>query len=733
MKKLIISVLAAMISLTTVWFGVPTDKVFAANEWSVTVSKGVMDDLVPIGHMGGSYGNASEYGSKLIPVAEYGLNRGIWELSLGGGWGSRYYYDYAIDLDGFGITLDFTHANADSEIAVIFGADKGEYLNIENGGFGIKIIKHDELFGVVVSNAEHDKTIQTMTPKPSYLPWDSRNTGYTVNSDGGLLTISFNKQDGDFILKLNSEEFVLPSSEVTGILGSDTSNVHVGFGAVSDPTEIVRVVRMKENVSSAYDRTVPGIAGEIDKYVKAASGVLNTPEKIVEAESLGENAGFERLLRHDQRYFAEEIAAAQERIATARAALSAEGKIKLLKSDVVKLKKKLDDAVTNSAFDEALAYAAKIKEKDIDAIGEISGADKEEFDAAVSLYESVLATTEAARKRVVKAYVTEFEKLAADMSGVEDLKKVENLRNEIYVNLVKLSRADRNEVAVNLADIQERITERMTLNGWTASDGALIYNGGKYFEFSSVGDAGSATYGEKIKVNDMKISVAVKNSGGWVAVSLSNKAEPFHYSSRTDADVEEMQSNPSLVIMMHVIGDNRLGIEVFLIKSTHTSIYGATRGNMIIPYTAGDNVNIEIKADNEANSTYSNIFINGQKFTGTQVKNSELKLAIGKDFKGYLSVVKNGNASIKADKINGYDATSDKIANLPGSEPDNPVDSSKGDSSGDNSSSGENSSSGGKKVGCKSQIALPFVGSVAILIAGAVCFMIKRKNGKIND
>ena len=115
------------------------------------------------------------------------------------------------------------------------------------------------------------------------------------------------------------------------------------------------------------------------------------------------------------------------------------------------------------------------------------------------------------------------------------------------------------------------------------------------------------------------------------------------------------------------------------------------------------------------------------------MKNSELKLAIGKDFKGYLSVVKNGNMSIKADKINGYDATSDKIANLPGSEPDNPVDSSNGDSSGDNSSSGENSSSGGKKVGCKSQIALPFVGLVAILIAGAAYFMIKRKNGKIND
>ena len=43
MKKLIISVLAVVISLTTVWFGVPTGKVIAANEWSVTVSKGVME------------------------------------------------------------------------------------------------------------------------------------------------------------------------------------------------------------------------------------------------------------------------------------------------------------------------------------------------------------------------------------------------------------------------------------------------------------------------------------------------------------------------------------------------------------------------------------------------------------------------------------------------------------------------------------------------------------------
>ncbi|MDY2851663.1 MAG: hypothetical protein SOV55_06050, partial [Candidatus Borkfalkiaceae bacterium] len=267
------------------------------------------------------------------------------------------------------------------------------------------------------------------------------------------------------------------------------------------------------------------------------------------------------------------------------------------------------------------------------------------------------------------------------------------------------------------------------LPGWSKSENELTFNGGKFFEFSSVANAGSTTYEKPFKVNDISFEISTTGKEGWIAVSLSRKAEPFHYNNSSDAGIEEMQSNPSLVLMFTRLGGNKISMEVLLIKSTHTSFFSASRGTTVINYSDGDTLKIVIKAKDDVNSSYADIYVNGEKFTGTPIKNSELKGAVGSEFKGYLSIVKLGKMSMRVDKINDQDATSDKITE---------VSQGSGDSSGGDSSSGasdtsssQSSSSGGKK-GCGSDISgISCVTGVICILAGITVAIAKKRGSKI--
>ena len=730
MKKVIICILVVLAAFSLLGFASNGQAVSAEETWQPSVVKGVLDNFVPVGHYGGSYGNASEYGSKLIPVPERGANRGIWELSLGGGWGSRYSYDYTVDFNDFEITLDFSHVNTDgSQVAIIFGVRIGDYLNVENGGFGVKICRHNNQYGVVISNTEHTRGIEEMSPSPVTLPWDSQNSVYVINSDDGIITVSFKKTGNDFSVKLNGNEYAVAASVISDTLGNDLTKVYFAMGSVSDATEIVRVVSVKENNSAEYDKTVPEIAEGIQKYVAAANGELDTPEKILNAETLDENSGYENLLRHDKKYYESAINGAKAKIVNARNSLNTAGKIALLKADTNKLKEMLDGAMTNAALASAEAYAAEVKEKDIDVIGEVPASDKTSFDNAVKAYEEVVATTEVARKRVVSAYVSGYKKLAESIGSVNELKLVEEYRRNINVNLSKLSQQDKNEMVSELVSVQEKVSALGELPGWSKSGNELTFNGGKFFEFSSVANAGSTTYEKPFKVNDISFEISTTGKEGWIAVSLSRKAEPFHYNNSSDAGIEEMQSNPSLVLMFTRLGGNKISMEVLLIKSTHTSFFSASRGTTVINYSDGDTLKIVIKAKDDVNSSYADIYVNGEKFTGTPIKNSELKGAVGSEFKGYLSIVKLGKMSMRVDKINDKDATSDKITE---------ISQGSGDSSGGDSSSGasdtsssQSSSSGGKK-GCGSDISgISCVTGVICILAGIAVAIAKKRGSKI--
>ncbi|MDD6926886.1 MAG: hypothetical protein PUJ49_03365 [bacterium] len=730
MKKVIICILAVLAAFSLLGFASNGQAVSAEETWQPSVVKGVLDNFVPVGHYGGSYGNASEYGSKLIPVPERGANRGIWELSLGGGWGSRYSYDYTVDFNDFEITLDFSHVNTDgSQVAIIFGVRIGDYLNVENGGFGVKICRHNNQYGVVISNTDHTRGIEEMSPSPVTLPWDSQNSGYVINSDDGIITVSFKKTGNDFSVKLNGNEYAVAASVISDTLGNDLTKVYFAMGSVSDATEIVRVVSVKENNSAEYDKTVPEIAEGIQKYVAAANGELDTPEKILNAETLDENSGYENLLRHDKKYYESAINGAKAKIVNARNSLNTAGKIALLKADTNKLKEMLDGATTNAALASAEAYAAEVKEKDIDGIGEVAASDKTSFDNAVKAYEEVVATTEVARKRVVSAYVSGYKKLAESIGSVNELKLVEEYRRNINVNLSKLSQQDKNEMVSELVSVQEKVSALGELPGWSKSGNELTFNGGKFFEFSSVANAGSTTYEKPFKVNDISFEISTTGKEGWIAVSLSRKAEPFHYNNSSDAGIEEMQSNPSLVLMFTRLGGNKISMEVLLIKSTHTSFFSASRGTTVINYSDGDTLKIVIKAKDDVNSSYADIYVNGEKFTGTPIKNSELKGAVGSEFKGYLSIVKLGKMSMRVDKINDKDATSDKITEVSqGSGDSSGVDSSSGAS---DTSSSQSSSSGGKK-GCGSDISgISCVTGVICILAGIAVAIAKKRGSKI--
>ena len=188
---------------------------------------------------------------------------------------------------------------------------------------------------------------------------------------------------------------------------------------------------------------------------------------------------------------------------------------------------------------------------------------------------------------------------------MEDLKKVEKCRADINVNLPKLSQEDKTELAMKLVSVQEKVDKLGSLPGWSKTDNELTFNGGDHFGFSSVSRSGSITYEKKFKVNDISFGIGeITGSEGWLAISLSRNQEPF-----TDSSVEAMQANPSLVFMIHSLGKNKIGVEVFLIKSTHTSLFSATRGNMIVTLKEGEKLTIEVKADDDNNATYANIRI----------------------------------------------------------------------------------------------------------------------------
>lgn len=635
-----------------------------------TVVKGVLDDRVPFGHGSGNYGKKEEFGSALIEGVT--PNRGDWQLSVAGTWGNRYTFDYAVDLDGFNIVLDLSRMNTDgSQIALIFGAKAGAYLNEENGGLGLKIISHNSVYGIVLSNQDHVRSIQTMEPAPAPLTWDSQNSGYSIETTDDILDISFKKVAPDYTLTVNENSYKVPVSELTAILGNDLENIYVSIGSVSDATEIVTVKKFEDRYGKAYDATVPAIREAILAYETATKGDLSSTDKIVEAEALRDATGYYNLRRHDQVYYSNIMSQSLARTEAARDSLAPSGKVQLYKGDVEKLVEMTDAASDNASLAAVEEFAAKVEQKDKQVLSSagLSGDDLAKFNETNAAYEEAVVGIETARKRIVLAYVAEYESVAADITDVVEIRELGSYKDAINVNLQKLGSEDKAEIGLKLIEVQEKIDKLSTLEGWNKGAKALTYSDGKSFGYASTDGSGAnnapedrsqggMTFGTKVKGNSFSMDLALTSYdySSWTVISITKLDNNFFHADRNDEEIEIMQSNPGLIIFIEARPGDKICVEILFMKATHTSYFSASRGQMVLDYKFGDPLNVTVSAKDDANSTYAYIDINGVRHTCTPIKNSEIKGALGSDLKGYLSLCGMGNGAIRVDKINGVDA-----------------------------------------------------------------------------
>ena len=705
--------------------------------WQPSVVAGVFDERVPFGTAKGNWGDAQKFGTKLIEDASMGINRGEYEILVGGGWGQRYTFNYGVDLTDFEIVLDMNNVVSDSQLALIFGIQPGVYVGAENGGFALKILKHESQYGVVVSSQEHVATIPTMTPAPSAIPWDGQNSGYVFDVADGILKIKLTQyaEGTDFTLQINDGDYyTIPVKEVTGILGEDLKNIYLSLGCISDGNEVIRVKSLNDGNVKEYEKSAATIIAALNAYVEAAEGDLSTAEAIVAAENLGESVAFDALRSNDVAYWQPVFAAAGEKIAEAKKALGAEGKISILEEDIKKLIAATESADSNESIAEADEIVSIIETVDFALL---DGVDFGEYEAAyqeaMADYQAALEQLETARKNVVLAYLSDYEEQAKSVSSIADINLLTDYRNAIYVNLQKLDEQTRAEVSLQLVELQETIAAYGVLDGWTKESSVAIYNDGTKFEYSAMAGSGSTlSYNEKLMANQFSVTFRITEGGpadGWVALSLTKEKERFYVctDSTNDEQVAQMQANPGIVLLLELQGGNRMTITVYLIKATHTSFYSASRGSMVIDYTVGEELNIRIQAEDDANSTYANIFFNDQKFTGTNIKNSEIKSSLGTDFKGYFSICEDrGGLNVAVDSINGHDASGADIAEVPElPTQQEPVDSS-GDNSSESSSSSQDGSSGNGKKGCGSVAGLSAL--AVIPVAAAIIFGKKKRN-----
>ena len=731
---------AALLCVLSVVFGIlgvaSFNAVKAADAgWEPTVVGGVMDDRVPLGHVGGNNGVESIYGSKLIEIPEAGENRGWYELQLSGGWGSRYTFDYRVNVCDMEMVLDLSKLNGEASLALILGAGKGNYFNAEYGGFGLKIYYNDtnniNSYGLIVSNVTHNTTISTITPAPSYIPWDSNNTGYAVVAPDRTLKISFKQTSPDVItMTANGNAYAIPVVEFTKILSDNLDEIYLMVGVMSDSTEIIRMT-LTDSHTKEYESKLADYVSTVTAYEASANADLSVADDLLDAETAGRAVRLDEMRNYDQAYYRERIVAVENKIAAARAAMSVENLVSVFESDVAELKKNIASAKDNDGLAFVENMTEKITTNDIGGIEKkLNGAVDEKFNAAKAEFENVKSLLEKKRKEVVLAYFDLFKAAIGNVSSAADVLKIEECREAINLNINKLSNKDRSEIAGKLAEYADALEELTAHDGWTDSDGSIVYNDGKTLELlgrsafndlSGSRNGSTLTLSEKIKANNFSTEILItaqsmKMFENWIGVSITRKADNFFYATgmKGEDETEKLQSNPGIVMTFEKRAGNKLYVELFMVKVTSQTIYTSTRGQMLIDFKDGDPLRIRIEADDDKNSTYAKAYFNDVLFTGTNIKNSEIKLALG-GYEGYLSYsFANPGSSIRINKVNGTNPVGGEEPPVIG-----PSDSS---SSSASSVSDKNSS---EKKGCKSS----FGGSGATILLSviAISSMKKRK------
>lgn len=735
MRKSLLTVILSLVLAASLAVGFGSIKAHA--EFEPTVAGGVMDERVPLGHNGGNNGDPSRFGSLLI---EEGENRGQYELLVDGGWGSRYTFDYALDLDGVEISVDVSHINPDGQFAFIFGAGRGDYLQEEYGGFGFKIYRHtlgtDNKVGVVISNRVHSASIETMTPAPVPFTWDSINSGYEMDVPDNALNIKIVKSNAQaYSVTLNETVVSIPTDEIVKVLGDNLDNVYLMVGSTGDSQETFRMT-LTDKYTKEYDANeLPAYKAKLAEYETAANAAEGA-ESVLSAEKIGRDLAALPVRAYDEYYYSQRVSAAAQKILNARNALAASGRIGLFKGDIDELARLISIAKDNDGIAAADAMCEKTQAEDDDVLASAQlGAEQSQYEEQKARFSQVKADLEAKRYEVVESYVEIYEENMKSLSDAEDVRRATESRQAVQVNLQKLDSSAMSAIALRLVEYQDKLEAAIEAEGWTKSSGTILYNDGNALDILSSNGQNSlqgerngstVTLDSKVKANAFTLRMKISEQSmayfeNYVLISISKEADNVFYAMdlNNESEVEAMHSNPGLVIMFDRRANDKYYAEVFMVKTTHSNIYTASRGQMLIDYKLGQDLEIEIRADNDSNSTYTKVYFNGVEFTGTPIKNSEIKNALG-GFEGYLSFsFAKAGSRLHIEKINGSDAATSK-----GGQSEPSTGGNSGNTGSDSGSGSEPSNPPKKGCGsCKGGLGAEF-GLIAL--GAAVIFKRKR-------
>ena len=632
-------------------------------EWTQTVEAGKIDDRIAYGYGDGNIGSPALFGSKLIEDADMGINRGVMEFVCGKNWGDRYSFQYPMDLRDFKISIDLSNQNDASRMLLFFTHTKGGYAGLGEGKYGDGMVlsfyrglEEGGLrnWGVIVSNTDHNLSLKTATPDINKaLEFDSGSTGITIKQAGGVFDIGFKQETdgGAFILSIGSQKWSIPYAEFSSVL-FDVSNVYLCLGSMG-ASNCIRINDVSEPKIAEYEKIAQPALANIRDYVDKAAAAGSDESAIKEAVTAFSRVDTSVLRSNDVNYVSKLLASANATLRDGKSSLTADGLKQVALADIANYETLIQRAENNAG----LSVADSLREEvlfDKELLSGLNATDAlNEVDAAFTVADGKMETR---LLEVIGGYVTEFETAANAINSSATLVELENVRNEIYIHYgheAISGSAGLSAYSARIAAANAKLSQIGELDGWTASDGARIYTAdGKTAEFSSINgmnqslddhSGSTVVRNEKVDVTDFSTTVRLKRRGlavdremDWVALGVMKNPNNFFINNDVNSEegAERLQSNLGFFMYLTVLPANKLRVTVFILKSSSVALYDGTRGDMIIDYTEGSDLNIKIYAENKDRNTYADIFFNGVKYTGNNVRASELRGVFGDSYEG---------------------------------------------------------------------------------------------------
>lgn len=711
--------------------GVLTAKA-ATGAWTPTVENGVIDDRIAYGYGDGNIGHTATFGSKLIEDETAGINRGAMEFSLCAHWGDRFSYQYPMDMRDFRMQLDLSNMNEGGRVLLIFSHTKGGYAGLGDGktGDGLLVVVYrgvDNQWGFIVTNTDHNISMKTVTPDINKaIEFDSGSTGITITHASPVFDLSFKQESagGAFKFGIDENQWSIPYAEMESVF-FDVSNVYLCLGAMGY-TETIRINNITEPRTSAYEKIAQPMLANIKNYVNKAKAAGNDAAKIKEAVAAFTEVDTLVLRSNDVNATEQELKEANEALRAGKQQLASASLKEVALEDIENY-----EAVIAKANDNASASIAEsLRQEVLFDLELLQGNDKADVQTAFAAANEKMAEK---LLEIIGGYVTRFENAAAAIDSSATLVELENVRDEIYVHYGNETLEEASGISAlsaRIAAANAKLSAIGKLSGWTASEGARIYTAdGKTAQFSSVNgmnesltdNTGSTVVrNEKVDVTDYSTTIRLKRHGlavdremDWVALGVMQKPNNFFINNDVTSDegAQKLQGNLGFFMYLVMLPSNKLRVTVFILKSSTIALYDGYRGDMIIDYVEGSDLNIKIHADNKDRNTYADIYLNDAKFTGNNVRCSELRGVFGDSYEGtFMLTHARSYYDVTMTQFNGK--------NLSGGTPVSSDEGNKGEP--------------GKKGGCGSAVATPaaIIIPVFAILSAALLAVLKRRSAE---